>query len=268
MRAYGQRPAVRDPARERLIVEHMEMGRRIALRVARRTPDWIREEDLVSAAMVGLSEAAERYDAARGEPFVAFAERRIRGAVLDELRRGDLLPRRQRWTARRVGLCIRGLEQRLGRAPDDAEVAAALGVSVEVFHDELQVLANVGFVELTQGAIEHHDTQAERVGIDEQHERRELFALVRAALGRIPERDATILSLYYVEEFNYAEIGDVLGVTESRVCQLHARALARVRAELDSGEAGDQGDLPDAQDAAVARAVAHTPAVERRVARR
>ena len=190
-----------------------------------------------------MAEAADRYDPSRGEPFLGFAERRIRGAVFDELRRGDLLPRRQRWTARRVGLAIRALEHKLGRQPEDAEVAASLGVSVEEFREELEVLTTVGFVELTPGAIDHHDRQGEHSGVEAQIERRQLAGLVRGALGRIPERDATILSLYYVEEFNYAEIGEVLGVTESRVCQLHARALSRLRVELEP-------DTEDADEAA------------------
>lgn len=232
MKAYAPRKG-RDPERDRLIAEHLEMARRIARRVARRTPEWVREEDLVSAAMVGLAEAAERFDGARGEPFVAFAERRIRGAVLDELRRGDLLPRRQRWTARKVGEVIRSLEHQLGRPPEDEEVAAALGVAVEQYREDIQVLTTVGFVELTPAAIAVREVGPAAGGADEELERQQAFAAVRAGLARLPARDATILSLYYVEEFNYGEIGEVLGVTESRVCQLHARAIARLRVELD-----------------------------------
>ena len=233
MKAYAPRSNVRDPARDRLIAEHMDMGRRIALRVARRTPEWVREEDLVSAAMIGLAEAAERYDANRGEPFVAFAERRIRGAVLDELRRGDLLPRRQRWTARKVGEAIRTLEHKLGRSPEDVEIAGALGVSVEEYRDQIEVLTTIGFVELTPGLVESQQDLSSEGATLAQVERNEMVGLVRQALGRLPERDAQVLSLYYVEELNYGEIGQVLGVTESRVCQLHARAIARLRIEIE-----------------------------------
>src|SRR5690242_11674910 len=104
--------------RNRLIAEHAEVARRIALRMARRCPDWIAREDLVAAGMLGLTEAAERYDDSRTEPFLSFAEHRIRGAVLDELRRGDMLPRRVRQLARKIANTIRTLENR-GESPRD-----------------------------------------------------------------------------------------------------------------------------------------------------
>jgi RNA polymerase sigma factor for flagellar operon FliA len=233
VKAYAPRSPVRDPVRDRLIAEHMDMARRIALRVARRTPEWVREEDLISAAMVGLAESAERYDASRGEPFVGFAERRIRGAVLDELRRGDLLPRRQRWAARKVGEVIRTLEHRMGRPPEDTEIAAELGVPVEEYREQIEVLTTVGFVELTPGVIEGQQELGPEGATFAQVERSEMVRLVRTALGRLAARDAQVLSLYYVEELNYGEIGQVLGVTESRVCQLHARAIARLRIEME-----------------------------------
>src|SRR2546430_1095939 len=122
MNAYSQTARTVNVERDRLIAEHIEMARRIAHRVGRRTPDSISRDDLVGAAMIGLAEAAERYDAVRGEPFVAFAEKRIRGAVLDELRRGDLMSRRARSTARKMGKTIRALEHALGRTADDEEI--------------------------------------------------------------------------------------------------------------------------------------------------
>ena len=233
MKAYARAHAVRDPSRERLIAEHMEMARRIALRVARRTPSWLSDEDLLAAAMVGLAEAAERYDEGRGEPFVAFAEKRIRGAVLDELRRGDVLPRRARWAARKVSETIRGLEQSLHRSPEDEEIAKALGVSVVEYRENLEMLTQVGFVELGtesqmgDAALSHEPSALSAL------EREQAAHRLRTCLGRLAERDSLILSLYYVEEFNYAEIGRVLDVSESRVCQLHARALVRLRAEFE-----------------------------------
>src|SRR5689334_11936213 len=108
MRAVATKVA--RPVNSRLIQEHIEMARRIALRVARRLPAWIGSDDVVAAAMVGLTEAAQRYDGSRGEPFVAFAEKRIRGAVLDELRRGDVMTRRARVAARKVGEATARLE--------------------------------------------------------------------------------------------------------------------------------------------------------------
>src|SRR4051794_25954372 len=135
MKPYA-RPT-RDPARERLIADHIDMGRRIALRVARRIPDWLSEDDLIAAAMIGLAEAADRYDASRGEPFVAFAEKRIRGAVLDELRRGDVLPRRGRNNARQGTPTIRTLGDKYGRGPENTEDAQGPRVTVENYREEV-----------------------------------------------------------------------------------------------------------------------------------
>lgn len=233
MKGYG-RPAAGDHSRDRLIAEHAEMARRIALRIARRAPTSISPDDLVGAAHVGLTEACDRYDPDRGEPFVAFAEKRIRGAVLDELRRGDPLSRRDRWAARRVGAALRVLEMRLGRPPEDEEVAAELGVSIEEYRNDLEELPRLSFVSLGDNEVGADAGP----GPESQLSRIEAIARVRAALDRLPARDAQLLSLYYVEEFSYAEIGEVLGVSESRICQLHARALARLRVELDDEDAG------------------------------
>jgi RNA polymerase sigma factor for flagellar operon FliA len=141
-----------------------------------------------------------------------------------------------RTAARQVGAAIRALEHRLGRSPEDSEVAAALGVSVEQYRDELEGLTRVAFVELGSdtdlGPAARHGGPSPSDAV----ERSQLVARVRACLGQLPERDALVLSLYYVEEFNYAEIGQVLDVSESRVCQLHARALARMRALFDEEE--------------------------------
>lgn len=228
-------------ARNALIAEHTAMARRIALRVARRTPDWVSSEDLVSAAMIGLAEAAERYDAERAEPFVGFAEKRIRGAVLDELRRGDILPRRVRAKARKLSRTLQSLEVRLGRRPEDEEIAAELGVSLEEYRQDLEALSEVSFVEMP--ASDKDDVAGFTAPSDQgpaaEVERSMLLEQVRAGIQRLPERDGQILSLYYVEEFTYAEIGRILGVSESRVCQLHSRALLRLKAEVSPPE-GDE----------------------------
>jgi RNA polymerase sigma factor FliA len=234
VRAYAKNVAP-DPARDRLVAEHVDMARRIALRVARRVPEWMSQDDLIAAAMVGLAEAAVRYDAARGEPFVAFAEKRIRGAVLDELRKGDLMPRRVRQTARKVGRIQRELEHKHGRAAEDDEVAEAMGVSLEAYQHDLEMLTHVSVVELSHARETAASSEAGELALPSvEVERRQLVEHLHAALERLPERDAQILALYYMEEFSYAEIGQVLGVSESRVCQLHSRALTRLRAEMEA----------------------------------
>ncbi len=233
MKAYAQQTRRPTPERDRLIATHIEIARRIALRMARRCPSWISSEDLVASAMLGLAEAAERYDHTRQEPFLVFAEKRIRGAVLDELRRGDIMPRRVRQMARKVGATIQRLEQALGRPPADDDVAAALGVDVEHYRNELEQLVHV-----TVGALDQLDRTPPLAGDDTspvlQAERRELLARIRGALTRLDQRDVLLLSLYYNQELTYLEIGQVLGVTTSRVCQLHGRAIARLRVELEA----------------------------------
>lgn len=232
MNAYSRSTTSVD-RRDRLIAEHVEVARRIALRVARRVPDWLSEEDLVAAAMVGLAEAADRYDETREEPFVAFAEKRIRGAVLDELRRGDILPRRLRTRAREVGRTIHELEAKLGRAPEDEEVARALSVSLEEYREDLEALTHVSLVDLGPTLAATIEAGATEDSPALLAERAQLAERLRRSLSRLPERDAQVLALYYVEELSYAEIGVVLGVSESRVWQLHARALLRLRADLE-----------------------------------
>lgn len=234
MKAYAAQQKNTSGDRDRLISEHIEVARRIALRLARRCPDWIAREDLLSAAMLGLTEAAERYDASRQEPFVAFAEKRIRGAVFDELRRGDIMPRRVRQLARKIGKTIADLEKVHGGPPSDEDVAAALGVTLEDYRGNLEQLVHV-----TVSALDHSDDgtdlSTDAFSPEQEAGRSESMRKVRAALPRLDARELVLLGLYYNEELTYQEIGHVLGVTTSRVCQLHGRAIARLRAEIESG---------------------------------
>jgi RNA polymerase sigma factor for flagellar operon FliA len=229
--AHSKRPAAE---RDRLISEHIDVARRISMRMARRCPDWIAREDLVAAGMLGLTEAAERYDTSRNEPFIAFAEKRIRGAVLDELRRGDIMPRRARQMARKIGTTIQELERVHGKPPTDEQVAAALGVSVDVYRNDLEHLVHV-----TVGALDQDDDTSATLSTTEHSPeagaaRRQALARVRTALPKLDQRDVLVLGLYYNEELTYQEIAQVLAVTTSRVCQLHGRAIARLRAEIES----------------------------------
>lgn len=231
MRAYVQqaRRAPRD--RDRLIVEHIEIARRIALRVARRCPSWVTPDDLVAAGMLGLAEAAERYDEQRQEPFLVFAEKRIRGAVLDELRRGDIMPRRSRQMARKIGAVLADLERRFGSDVTDEQVAEALGVSVVEYREHLEHLVHVTVGSLDQ--LEHDPRAGDDSSPRQRSERHELLGRVRSALATLGQRDVLVLSLYYNDELTYVEIAEVLGVTTSRVCQLHGRAIARLRAAIE-----------------------------------
>jgi RNA polymerase sigma factor FliA len=214
--------------RDRLFAEHAEMARRIALKLARRVPGVVSADDLVGAALLGLAEAINRYSPERNEAFGAYAVARIRGAIMDELRRGDIMPRRVRKTARQLGRKVRELEHSLGRRPEDEEIAKALDVSVDEYRERIEVLSQVAVVALDPST----DASSTPASAESEVERAQLVAKVRDALGRLPERDALILSLYYDDELSYAEIGQVIGVSESRVCQLHKRAVAALRTDL------------------------------------
>jgi len=216
-------------ARAQLIKDHAEIARRIALKMARRCPDWVAREDIVAAGMLGLTEAAARYDHARAEPFLAFAEQRIRGAILDELRRGDLLPRRVRQTARKVATAIRELET-AGEQPSDARVAMKLGVSLDHYRTELAHLVHVDVEPLDEKSPALADERDAAPDAIASH--RQELDRVNAALAKLEKRDVTILGLHYIEELTYQEIARTIGVTPSRVCQLLWRAVERLRTHL------------------------------------
>jgi len=234
MKAYAAQLKHSNIERDRLIAGHVDAARRIALRIARRCPGWIPREDLVAAAMLGLTEAAERYDVHRNEPFLAFAEKRIRGSVLDELRRGDIMPRRVRQLARKIGRTIVELECALGRAPLDEEIAATLGVPLDEYKTELEQLVHVTVNSLDLDHVSTDDP--DELTPEDSAARSEAVRRVRSVLPKLEPRDVVLLALYYNEEQTYQEIGHVLGVTTSRVCQLHGRAIARLRAELHGTE--------------------------------
>ena len=215
--------------RNQLITQHADMARRIALKMARRCPNWVVREDLVAAGLLGLTEAARRYDDKRSEPFIPFAEQRIRGAVLDELRRGDLLPRRVRQTARKISAVMRKLEN-AGEKPTDHAMADAMGVSVETYRTDLAHLVHVD-VESIDGEKATMLVDAQRAP-DELASYRETLGKVKCALSLLEERDATLLGLYYIEELTFQQIATSLGITPSRACQLLWRAIERLRERL------------------------------------
>lgn len=209
-----------------LIIEHTQMAKRVALSMARRCPNEMRD-DLVSSGYLGLTEAAQRWD--RQQPFVPFALIRIRGAVLDEMRRGDMMPRKMRRTASRVASTIKSLTT-AGGTPTDETVAEKLGVTVAEYREKLAGLVHAG-VDSIDGAgapmlVDASESPADQV------ERTQQIARVRRALDALAPRDATILALHFVEEMTFREIGTTLEISPSRVCQLLQRALVKLREEL------------------------------------
>ncbi|MFW6345139.1 MAG: RNA polymerase sigma factor FliA [Halomonas sp.] len=219
-----------------LIEQYLPLVRRQALALQVRLPASIELDDMIQAGTVGLLEALTRYQAGQGASFATFANQRIRGAMLDELRTRDWLPRSVRRSARAMDEAIRQLEQRYGRPPEENEIAQELGMPLEEYRRLLTDTNNgqlLPFEELMEeggeGRMpvgEGHATPFARLIDQEQRER------LVAAIDALPEREKLLMALYYQEELNLKEIGAVLGVTESRVCQLHSQAVSRLRTRL------------------------------------
>jgi RNA polymerase sigma factor for flagellar operon FliA len=214
------------------IARYLPLVERVAARVARRLPFHVVRDDLVSAGVVGLLECAPRFDAARGESFEAFAEFRVKGAILDELRGADPLSRDMRRHLNDVRDATHRLEGALGRAPEEDEIAQALGLSLDAYRELLGKLGGhsvVSLSELESGAVqlaaETEDPCAEAVD-------GETRAQIAMAIETLPARQRQVLWLYYFEEMSLKAIGALLGVTESRVCQIHTQATRALRAQL------------------------------------
>lgn len=233
MTQYQNDPAERDA----LVLAHVDLVKAMASRLGRRLPSQVELSELVSVGVLGLIEAANRYQPSLGVPFDAFARRRINGAMLDALRGLDWVPRSLRKLQRDVDQTISKLRHTLGREPEAAEIASALGVSTDDYDaklDELR-LAEVAVVQPAGTGDESLgllDVAVDEHGPYGQLERRELRARLAEAIGRLPERERQILAMSYEQEMTLAEIGRVIGVGESRVSQLRTQAVARLRSML------------------------------------
>lgn len=219
----------------RLIEEQAPLVKKIALHLMARLPASVQLEDLMQAGMIGLLEAAQRYSSAKGATFETYAGIRIRGAMVDEIRKGDWVPRSVHRNARRISQAIKAVEDREGREAQDLEVAEELGMELSEYHASLSD-ANSGRLfsldELNESGelpIEEAETSDNPLdGLASDSFRRNLAH----AIEELPEREKLVLSLYYQEELNLKEIGAVLGVSESRVSQIHSQAALRLRGRL------------------------------------
>ena len=220
---------------DELVIRHAPLVKRIAYHLMGRLPDTVQIEDLIQAGMVGLLEAIKHYDAGQGASFETYAGIRIRGAMLDELRRADWTPRSVHKKARMVAEAIRDIENQAGRDATDSEVASRLNISLEEYRQILQDTVSCktfSVEELIQGedgVIDqvHAETQPEQQLIQQNFQQ----ALAKA-IAELPERERLVVSLYYDEELNLREIGEVLEVSESRVSQICSQAMLRLRARL------------------------------------
>ncbi|CDH44530.1 RNA polymerase sigma factor FliA [Candidatus Contendibacter odensensis] len=221
------------------ITQCAPLVKRIAYHLLARLPASVQVDDLIQAGMLGLLDAAQRYDPAQGAAFATFAEPRIRGAMLDEIRKGDWTPRSVHRKARQVSAAIHAVETATGHEAHDTEVAKHLGLTLAEYHDTLRDLRGQKLLSLDEsspdGTHEVEQIPAPDGDPSDLVNREYLLKQLAGAIDHLPERERLVLSLYYNEELHLKEIGAVLGVSESRVSQLHSQALARLRARFVGG---------------------------------
>ncbi len=232
-------------ARDRLILNYSPLVKYVAGRLGAGLPAHVEESDLVSYGLIGLIGAIERFDPTREIKFETFAISRIRGAIIDELRALDWVPRSVRSRAREIERAIGQLEAQLHRAPTDEEIAKKLDITFDELEESLDEISRSSIVALdelwtvtsTGDQISLIDTLEDPDSIDPQRNLTdiELRQAIAEAISSLPEREKIVVTLYYYEELTLREIGDVLGVTESRVSQLHTKAILRLRGHLAGG---------------------------------
>jgi len=227
--------AAQKEERERLVIEHAGLVKRIAYHLISRLPPSVQVEDLIQAGTVGLLEAAKKYDASQGASFDTYAGIRVRGAMLDEIRRSDWAPRSVHKNARQVTEAIRDVENRVGRSAKDAEVAESMGLSLDEYYQVVRDSTSYqvfSFEDILSEGEEKSFWQGKTSGPLDGFTRDEFKAALSQGIAGLPEKESLVLSLYYDEELNLKEIGEVLAVSESRVSQIHSQALARLKARL------------------------------------
>lgn len=225
------KPGGRDA--EGLVVRHAALVKRIAYHLAGRLPASVEVDDLIQAGMLGLLEAASHFTADRGASFETYAGIRIRGAMIDALRKLDWAPRSVHRKAREAAAAMRAIEAEFGREARDTEIAARMGVTLEEYHHVVQDAASCQLSSFDEApdAGQAADAHADPAREVQEHDFRKALA---AAIAQLPERERLVMSMYYDDELNLKEIGAVLSVSESRVCQLHGQALVRLKARLST----------------------------------
>lgn len=222
-----------------LIKQYSPLVRRLAHQMIAKLPANVEVDDLIQVGLIGLTDALSRFDAEQGVQFETFATQRIRGAMLDELRGGDWMSRGTRRQQREIEVAVHKVEQKLGRAPNESEIAAEMGLPLAEYQDLLSKVRGTQLVYLEDMSgddgdndyLDRHvaDDNANPMAMLQDHRMRE--ALV-AAIKNLPEREQFVMSMYYEHDMNLKEIAAVLKVTESRVCQLHSQSIARLRVKL------------------------------------
>jgi RNA polymerase sigma factor for flagellar operon FliA len=225
--------------REAMLKQYVPLVRRLAHHMIAKLPPNVEIDDLIQVGMMGLAEALTRYQAAQGVQFETFATQRIRGAMIDELREGDWMSRGSRKSQKDIERAMHRLEQKLGRAPLESEIAAEMGMALDEYQSvlakvrgtQLVYIEDMSHDEDGDGFLDRHADDPEVDPMQQLRDQRLRSALVDA-IKLLPEREQYIMSMYYENDMNLKEIAAVLGITESRVCQLHSQSIARLRSKM------------------------------------
>ena len=223
-------------SQNQLVTDYAPLVKRIAYHLMTRLPPTVQVDDLIQSGMIGLLEAARNYDASQGASFETYAGIRIRGAMLDEIRKGDWAPRSLHRKVRAITKAVADIEAREGRDARDAEVAQEVGMSLDDYYATLQDATGYrvfSFEDLPAGEEGMTESLTAKIPEPLANVENDLFKQALAdAIAGLPERERLVMSLYYKEELNLRETGEVLGVSESRVCQIHSQALIRLKSRM------------------------------------
>lgn len=234
---YAKTSASSQSAMNELVEQHATLVKRIAYHLIARLPHTVDVDDLIQAGMIGLLDAAQHYNADQGASFETYAGIRIRGAMLDEIRRNDWAPRSVHRKAREISEIMREIEQQQGRNAQDSEVAKALGISIEEYHHQLHDSAGHQVFSLDEFS-DSDEANAQPISNQQSDPDQDIQTsgfqeALANAINTLPERERLMMGLYYNEELNLKEIGEVLKVSESRVSQIHSQTIIRLRSKLN-----------------------------------
>ena len=236
MNGYAMYASIDNSEQHELVEKHVQLVKRIAYHLVSRLPASVQVQDLIQSGMIGLLEASKNYNPSQGASFETYAGIRIRGSMLDEIRKSDWTPRSVHRKVRMVAEAVRGIENEKGRDARDHEVAEALELNLNEYHKILQDAAGCRMFSFDDPTIMADEPKLgsthEEVGPLEALQKQDFQNSLAKSVAGLPERERIVMALYYDEELNLREIGEVLGVSESRVCQIHGQALIRLRARM------------------------------------
>ncbi|MCD6138736.1 MAG: FliA/WhiG family RNA polymerase sigma factor [Deltaproteobacteria bacterium] len=240
---FRQPPAKSPAERRALIVEYAPLVKLLANRMAMRLPPNVSVDDLIGAGMMGLLDAIDKFDGSRNVQFKTYAEFRIKGAMLDELRSMDWVPRSTRAKIHSMEQAVATIEGKFGRPASDSEIAEQMGIELEAYYDILNKARGIELLSLDDYIRDENNMESSKSfralfqGDDDpvrQMMARELRAVIADAIKKLSDKERIVISLYYYDELTLKEIGKVLGLTESRISQIHAKAIIKLRAKLKS----------------------------------